>query len=214
MSRLVDIHAEAVGTVEHQRQPVDGDPRCDDFVALRNDQRTRIVGTVARHVDHAAQSAEARRREQRLCEHQRTADRGARGAAIRRAGNLAGERVGGFRPLNRPPRHDDLLILRARPFEIGHRDLAMVAGADRGHEFARGDGLDIAFALDLLLLRVHRIGHVHREHELGVDRNGGGFEPAEDATARQDQSLQAIPQQTQRRLRSSRTESACVPPIP
>ena len=40
----------------------------------------------------------------------------------------------------------------------------------RLHEFARGDRRDIAFALQLLLFRVHRIGHVDREHEFGVDR--------------------------------------------
>ena len=81
--------------------------------------------------------------EQRLGEQQRAGDRGARGAAVRRAGDLAGERVGGFRPVDQPPRHDDLLVVRAGPFEIGDRDLAVHAAAERLHEFARGDAPSI-----------------------------------------------------------------------
>ena len=38
---IVDIHAEAVGPVEHQRQAVDGDAGRHQVVALRHDQRTR-----------------------------------------------------------------------------------------------------------------------------------------------------------------------------
>ena len=45
-------------------------------------------------------------------------------------------------------------------------------GLQRLQEFARRDGGHIAFALELLLLRVHRVGHVDREHDLGIDRNG------------------------------------------
>ena len=45
-------------------------------------------------------------------------------------------------------------------------------GLHRLHEFARRDGGHIAFALKLLLFRVHRVGHVDREHDLGIDRNG------------------------------------------
>jgi hypothetical protein len=39
---------------------------------------------------------------------------------------------------DQPPRHDDFLIELTGPLEIGHRDLAVGALAQRLHEFARG----------------------------------------------------------------------------
>ena len=61
--------------------------------------------------------------------------------------------------------------MQAGPFEIGHRDLAVRAGAQRGEEFARGQRDDIALALQLLLLRVHRVRDVDGDHQLDVDRH-------------------------------------------
>ncbi len=139
--------------------------------AHHRDRRARIVGAVARHIDDASDAIEAGRVEQRLGELQRARDRGARGAPIGRARDVVGDAVGSLRPVDQPPRHDDLLIERAGPFEIGHRHLGVDAAPQRLHEFARRQRLDIALALELLLLRIHRVGDVDREHELGVDRD-------------------------------------------
>ena len=83
-------------------------------------------------------AAIARRVEQRLGELQRAVDRGARCAPIGRARDLARDRVGELRAVDQPPRHQDGLVVQAGPFEIGDRDLAVRAGAQRGEEFARG----------------------------------------------------------------------------
>ena len=58
------------------------------------------------------------------------------------------------------------------PFEISDGDLAVGALAQRLQEFLRGQRQHIALALQRLLVRVHRIGHVDRDHQFDVDRNG------------------------------------------
>ena len=50
--------------------------------------------------------------------------------------------------------------------------LPVGALAQRLHEFARGQRLDIAFALQRLFVGVHRIGDVDRDHQFNVDWNG------------------------------------------
>ena len=92
-------------------------------------------------------------------------------ASQRRTRDVAGDRVGGFRPVDHAPRHHHVLDMRARPFEVSDRDLAMHALLERLHELARGERGDVAFRLQRLLFRVHRIGDVDREHELDVDRD-------------------------------------------
>ena len=63
--------------------------------------------------------------EQRHREIDRAGDRGARGATDRRLQDLGGDGIGGFRTVDHAPGNDDLLVARRRPFEIGHRDLAV-----------------------------------------------------------------------------------------
>ena len=188
---FLDIHRAGIRPLEHDRQAVDGDAGGEHVVAHRHHQRPVIVGAVAGHVDHAAQAAIAAVVEQRLGEAQRAGNRGARGAPIGRARDLGGDRVGRFRPVDQPPRHDDLLVVLAGPFEIGDGDLAVGALAQRVQEFARGQRLHIALALQRLLVRVHRIGHVDGDHQFDVDRQwrsgfcrrGGGVGAANAATA-------------------------------
>ena len=67
--------------------------------------------------------------EQRHREIDRARDRGARRAADRRLHDFVGDGVRGFRAVDQPPGNDDLLVARGRPFEIGHRDLAVRAGS-------------------------------------------------------------------------------------
>ena len=98
-------------------------------------------------------AAIAGRVEQRLGELQRAVDRGARRAPVGRARDLARDRVGRLRAFDQPPRHQDRLVEQAGPFEIGHRDLAVRAGAQRLQELARGQRGDVAVALQFLLLR-------------------------------------------------------------
>ena len=158
--------------LEHDRQAVDGDAGREHVVARRHDQRAGIIGAVARHVDHPAQAAIAAMVEQRLGESEPAGNRGARGAPVRRGGDLGGDAVRRLRAFDQPPRHDDLLVELAGPLEIGDGDLAVGALAQRAHEFARGQRLDVALALQRLLLRVHREGNVDRDHQFDVDRNG------------------------------------------
>ena len=135
-------------------------------------QRAVVVDAVAGHVDHPADAAIAAALEQRRGEQQRARDRGARGARVARAADVGGKAIGRFRPVDQPPRHDDLLVVHAGPFEIGHGDAAVHALLQRLQEFARRERRHIAFALQRLLLGIHRIGNVDREHDLGVDRDG------------------------------------------
>ena len=114
-------------------------PALEHLVAHLRDRRSHVVDAVAGHVDDLAEAAIARRVEQRLGELQRAVDRGARRAPIGRARDLAGDRIGRFRAVDQPPRHQDRLVVQAGPLEIGDRDLAMRAGAQRLQEFARGE---------------------------------------------------------------------------
>ncbi len=69
---------------------------------------------------------------------------------------------------------DDLLVELPGPFEISDGDLAVRALAQRGEEFLRGQRLHIAFALQRLLVGVHRIGDVDGDDQFDVDGNGLG----------------------------------------
>jgi membrane-associated sensor protein len=152
---VLDIHGTGHRPLEHDRQSVNGDSGGQHIVACRHDQRTGIVGAVARHVDDPAQAAIAAGVEQRLGESERASNRGARRAPVGRSGNLGGDGVGGFGSLYQPPGDEDLLVVLPSPFEIGNGDLAVGAFAQRQHEFARGERLDVALALQRLLFRVH-----------------------------------------------------------
>jgi hypothetical protein len=48
------------------------------------------------------------------------------------------------------------------------------AGLERGKEFRRGQREDVTFALERLLVRVHRVGHVDGKDQLHVDVIGIG----------------------------------------
>ena len=93
------------------------------------DRRAVVVGAVAGNIDDAPQPVIRIFVEQRHREIDRAGDRGARGAADRRLQDFVGDRVRGFRAVDQPPGNDDLLVARGRPFEIGHRDLAVRAGS-------------------------------------------------------------------------------------
>ena len=97
-------------------------------------------------------------------------DRGARRPADRRLQDFVGDRVRRFRTVDHPPGNDDLLVVRRRPFEIGHRNLAGRAGFQRLQEFLRVDGLRIALALHGEFVEVHRVGNIHGENQLDIDR--------------------------------------------
>ena len=91
--------------------------------------RAVVVGTVAGNIDDAPQPVIRILVEQRHREIDRARDRGARGPADRRLQDFVGDGVRGFRTVDQPPGNDDLLVVRCRPFEIGHRDLAVRAGS-------------------------------------------------------------------------------------
>ena len=71
-----------------------------------------------------------------------------------------GEPVGqlgcGLRAVDHRPRHDEELDVGAGPFEIGDGDAASRSGCDRLGELRIAEGVDIAVALQTLLVRVHR----------------------------------------------------------
>src|SRR5438046_1840688 len=75
----------------------------------------------------AADAAKAAAVEQRRRKQQRAGNRRARGTGVARAADIGGKAVGRFRTIDQPPRHDDLLMMRAGPFEIGHGDAAVHA---------------------------------------------------------------------------------------
>src|SRR6202043_526903 len=75
---------------------------------------------------------------------------------------------------DQPPRHHDLLVGGTGPFEIRHGDLAVHALVKRVEEFRRGQPDDVALTLQRLLVGVHGVGHVDRDHELDVNVGGGG----------------------------------------
>src|SRR5262249_35578601 len=124
---ILNIHRADVRPLEHDRQAVDGDSGGQHVVADQLHQWTGIVGAVSRHVDHPAQAFIAAVVKQRLGEAQSARNRGARRAAVRRGRNLGCDSVGGFRSVDQPPGHDDLLIGLAGPFKISNGDLAVSA---------------------------------------------------------------------------------------
>ena len=111
--------------------------------------------------------------EQRHREIDRARDRGARGPADRRLQDFVGDGVRGFRTVDHPPGNDDLLVARRRPFEIGHRDLAVRQALQRLQKFLGDDRLRIALALDREFIHVHRIGDVDGENQFDIDRRRG-----------------------------------------
>ena len=72
-------------------------------------------------------------------------------------------------PVDHPPGNDDLLVGGGRPFEIGHRDLAVRAALQRLQEFLGDDRLRVALALDREFIHVHRIGDVDGKDQFDVD---------------------------------------------
>ena len=60
---------------------------------------------------------------------------------------------------------------RSRPFDIGHRDPARHARGDRRDHLRMQERVDIAVALQLPLLDIHRPGDVDSENELEIDGN-------------------------------------------
>ena len=98
-------------------------------------RRAGVVGAVARHVDHAAQAFIAALVKQRLGEAQGTRNRRSRRTAIGRTRDLGRDRVGGFRSIDQPPRHNDLLVELAGPLKISDGDFAVRALAQRLQEF-------------------------------------------------------------------------------
>ena len=137
------------------------------------DRRAVVVGTVAGNIDDAPQAAMRILVEQRHREIDRARDRGARRPADRRLHDLGGDGIGGFRAVDHPPGNDDLLVARGRPFEIGHRNLAVRAGLQRLQKLLGDDGLRVALALDRQFVHVHRIGDIDREHQFDIDRGVG-----------------------------------------
>ena len=135
-----------------------------------DDRRAVVVRTVAGNIDDATQAPIRILLEQRHREIDRAGDRGARGAADRRLHDFVGDRVRRLRAVDHPPRNDDLLVARCRPFEIGHGDLAVRPGLQRLQEFLGDDGLRVAFALDRQFVHVHRVGDVDGEDQFDIDR--------------------------------------------
>src|SRR5215204_1160522 len=52
--KILDIHGEDIGPLEHQRQSIDGDAGRKHVVAHHRDERPAVVGAVARYVDNLA----------------------------------------------------------------------------------------------------------------------------------------------------------------
>ncbi len=78
------------------------------------------------------------------------------------------------------PGHDHLLVVGAGPFDIGDGDPAEHAATDRVVDERRLERLRKSLALQGLLLRIHRIGDVDRDHEREIDlRIGAGREDGE-----------------------------------
>ena len=74
-------------------------------------------------------------------------------------------------------RHGTMIALLAEvgPFEIGDGDLAVHAlPSARAGIQCEVSARDIALALQLLLLRIHREGDVDREHKLDIDFRHAG----------------------------------------
>ena len=61
------------------------------------------------------------------------------------------------------------MVTHIGPFKISNRNAAIAAGLQRGHELARRERLHITFALQVLLVRVHRIGDIDGEHDFRID---------------------------------------------
>jgi hypothetical protein len=95
-------------------------------------------------------------------------------AADRGLHDLVGDGIRGFRTVDHPPGNDDLLIVRCRPFEIGHGNLAVRAGLQRLQKFLGDDGLRVTLALYRQFIHIHRVGDIDGENQFDID-GGRGF---------------------------------------
>ena len=145
-------------------------PLCQRRIARTGDRRAIVVGAVAGNIDDPPQPVVRVLVEQRHREIDRPGDRGARRPADRRLHDLVGDGVRRFRTVDHAPGNDDLLVVRRRPFEIGHRDLAGRHAFQRLQEFLGDDGLCVTLALDGEFVDIHRVGDVDGEDQLDIDR--------------------------------------------
>ena len=129
-----------------------------------------VAGAVAGDVDHLAVGLDPAFGEKPHGEIERRADRRAAEEGARRSEQRGGE----FRRVGRIAQHrpvdDDRLLALARPFDIGERDRAMRARADRLHQLVADDRRRIAAALQVEFVVVDAARHVGREHDRRVDR--------------------------------------------
>src|SRR5215213_2482673 len=172
------------GLLQHDRQAVDGDALGDRLVACRRHDAALVVRPVAGDVDDLAGRREAAVGEEPDREVDGARDRGPRGASRRLLGKRAGERHGALRVVDHRPRQEHLLVGGAGPFHVDDADAPDHAAPDGLVDGGRAEGLDKALALQLLLVGVHRVRHVDRDHEREVDLGlGSGNRRARDHKA-------------------------------
>ena len=172
---IANIEQRAAGFLQHQRQAVNGDAARHHRVAGDIHQRPLIIGAVARYVDHAPQATNAVALHQVGTEGHGAGDGGAVDAPQRCPADRVGEGAGLAGAADQRPVHHQLLLIRPRPFDIGDGDAAMRAEPQSVEEFRRGDGGDIALALESEFVEVHGVGHVDRQHQFDIDdRVGAG----------------------------------------
>jgi hypothetical protein len=88
------------------------------------------------------------------------------GRALREAGRKA-ERI--LRLLDHGPGDDDLLIRGTGPFDIHDCNTAQHAFADGVMDLRGSECLNEALPLEVLLVRLHGQGDIHRQHERQID---------------------------------------------
>src|SRR6266436_3132651 len=172
---VIDVHRRIGWLLYHDRQAVDGDALLQRRIACAGDRRAIVIGAVAGNIDHATQPAIRVLVEQRHGEIDRARDRGARRPADRGLHDLVGDSIRRFRTVDHPPGNDDLLVVRCRPFEIGHGNLAVRPGLQRLQKFPGDDGLRVTLALYRQFIHIHRVGDIDGENQFDIDRRRGLF---------------------------------------
>ncbi len=135
------------------------------------DRRPDIVRPVARDVDRQAGIRRNRwRRKAGRCKSSAAPIEVPRIDGLRRRGQLAGDGVGRRRAIDQAPGNDHRLGRRPGPFDEGEGDSAIAPARIASDHVGMAQRRDIAAALELPLVSIHRARDVDGQHQLEIDR--------------------------------------------
>ena len=150
-----DIDAEDVRSLQHDWQTINCNGSCEHIIPNQRHRRATVVGAIAGYIDDTTNAMITASLKQQFGKLKCACNRSTWTSTVRLACDLVGYRVGCFRTIDQPPRHNNLLIVGSCPLEISYRYLAVCALPQRLHKLPRSEARDVPLTLQCLFIRVH-----------------------------------------------------------